>query len=459
MKKLLALVLAAACAVSVTACAAKTGGEIMLPEDAPLPGQLAAPPAETSVQYPDEMDFIKDGEVDYDAYGEAYDAWWQGRQAKTASMLPAADTAHWFRNSIPALMQGAGEENRVCSPLNVYMALAMLAAVTDGASRGQILSALGADSLEQLQLRAAQLWQENSWDDGMVTSLLANSLWLRDGYEYNEETLKKLGEEFFASAFSGEMGSEDYNKQLQSWLNDNTGGLLTEQAGSVQLRPETVLALVSTIYYSAQWSDQFYEGANTDETFHAPTGDETATFLHSSRSGTVYYGDGFMATELPLRSSGSMWLLKPDAGVTPEDLLQSEDAVGFLLANGSWSQTQQAEVDLSLPKFDVSSDLDLLDALAQLGMTDVQTPGAADFTPLTTANQLPLALTEAKHAARVKIDEDGCEAAAYTILSVCETAAMPPEEIVEFTLDEPFVFAITGIDGLPLFVGIVNQGG
>ena len=154
-----------------------------------------------------------------------------------------------------------------------------------------------------------------------------------------------------------------------------------------------------------------------------------------------------------------MWLLKPDAGVTPEDLLQSEAAVGFLLANGSWSQTQQAEVDLSLPKFDVSSDLDLLDALAQLGMTDVQTPGAADFTPLTTANQLPLALTEAKHAARVKIDEDGCEAAAYTILSVCETAAMPPEEIVEFTLDEPFLFAITGADGLPLFAGIVNQVG
>ena len=102
--------------------------------------------------------------------------------------------------------------------------------------------------------------------------------------------------------------------------------------------------------------------------------------------------------------------------------------MGFLLANGSWSQTQQAEVDLSLPKFDVSSDLDLLDALAQLGMTDVQTPGAADFTPLTTANQLPLALTEAKHAARVKIDE-------------------------------PFLFAITGADGLPLFVGIVNQVG
>ena len=99
-----------------------------------------------------------------------------------------------------------------------------------------------------------------------------------------------------------------------------------------------------------------------------------------------------------------------------------------------------------------------LDTLAQLGMTDVLDGIKSDFTPLTAAND-SLALTQAKHAARVKIDEDGCEAAAYTILSVCETAAMPPEEIVEFKLDEPFLFAITGAVGLPLFAGIVNQVG
>ena len=109
-----------------------------------------------------------------------------------------------------------------------------------------------------------------------------------------------------------------------------------------------------------------------------------------------------------------------------------------------------------MPKFDISSDLDILDTLAQLGMTDVMDDEKSDFTPLTTADSA-LELTQAKHAARVKIDEDGCEAATYTILSVCETAAMPPEEIVEFKLDEPFLFAITGADGLPLFAGIVNQ--
>lgn len=387
-----------------------------------------------------------------------WDAWWESYQEKTADMTDPAAMTHWFTASIPVLMQNAGAENRVCSPLNVYMALSMLAAVTDGETRQQILDALGAESLELLQKQTAQLWTENSWDDGVVTSVLANSIWLRDGYSYNEETLQKLGEEFYASAFSGEMGSAAYDNKLRDWTNEHTGNLLTEQASGLKLDPATVLALVSTIYYRASWSDKFSSTATTQDVFHAPNGDMTVDFMHSSDSNTVYYGDGFSAIGLSLENSGQMWLLKPDEGVDAAELLQNEDALGFLLANGAWAQTQSATVNLSLPKFDVSSNLDILDTLAQLGMTDVMDGTKSDFTPLTTADD-SLALTQAKHAARVKIDEDGCEAAAYTMFDVETTAMMEPEVEIDFTLDKPFVFAITGIDGLPLFVGLVNQPG
>ena len=62
-----------------------------------------------------------------------------------------------------------------------------------------------------------------------------------------------------------------------------------------------------------------------------------------------------------------------------------------------------------------------------------------------------------QHAARVKIDEEGCEAAAFTAIIADATAAMPQElPVVEMDLDRPFAFAITGADGLPLFVGTVN---
>ena len=465
MKKLLAIILAAACAVSLASCAAPTPSATLDSSVSPYAQEpsvteLAAPAVTKMPQYPKEDNYMNGGRFDSDAYSKDSDAWWTAYQAKTENMTAPGTLDSYFTRAIRTLMQGTGEENRVCSPLNIYMALSMLAAVTDGASQQQILDLLGSDSLEALQKQAAQLWTENSWDDGVVTSTLANSLWLRDGYAYHSETLQKLADEFYASAFSGEMGSAEYDNMLRGWINDNTGGLLTEQADGLKMDAKTVLALVSTIYFSAPWRDEFYEAANTQDTFHAPSGDMTTTFMHRSQSGTVYYGDGFMATGISLRNSGTMWLLKPDEGVTPEDLLQSDEALAFLLANGSWSQTQDAVVDLSLPKFDVSSDLDLIGSLKALGVTDVFDPDTADFTPLSPrADEDALCVSQAKHAARVKIDEKGVEAAAYTVLNIEATAAMPPRETIEFTLDEPFVFAVTGIDGLPLFVGLVNQPG
>ena len=467
MKKLLALVLAAACAFSLAACAAipdtpNTSDAPATEEQldcigAPTTQQLAAPVAVSMPQYPNETKYTaSNGNFDSEKYDEDWDAWWESYQEKTADMTDPAALTHWFTTSIPALMQNAGKENRVCSPLNIYMALTMLAAVTNGETQQQILDALGAESLDALQKQAAQLWTENSWDDGLVTSTLANSIWLRDGYNYNSETLQKLGEDFYASAFSGEMGSDAYNNMLRDWINEHTGNLLTEQAGKLELDADTVLALVSTLYYSASWHDKFSSAATTQDIFHTPNGDVSTNFLHSSDSNTIYYGDGFSAIGLSLENSGRMWLLKPDEGVDAAELLQNEDALGFLLANGEWSQTQRAIVNLSLPKFDVSSDLDILDTLAQLGMTDVLDGMKSDFTPLTAAND-SLALTQAKHAARVKIDEDGCEAAAYTVLAAETTAMLGPEEEIDFTLDKPFIFAITGIDSLPLFVGLVNQ--
>ena len=47
--------------------------------------------------------------------------------------------------------------------------------------------------------------------------------------------------------------------------------------------------------------------------------------------------------------------------------------------------------------------------------------------------------------------------AAFTAIMANATSAMPEElPVVEMDLDRPFAFAITGADGLPLFVGAVN---
>lgn len=68
----------------------------------------------------------------------------------------------------------------------------------------------------------------------------------------------------------------------------------------------------------------------------------------------------------------------------------------------------------------------------------------------------PVYLTGVNQAARVIVDEQGVKAASYLEFPGAG-AAMPPEEIIDFVLDRPFLFVIADVTGVPLFTGVVNE--
>jgi serine protease inhibitor len=109
-----------------------------------------------------------------------------------------------------------------------------------------------------------------------------------------------------------------------------------------------------------------------------------------------------------------------------------------------------------LPKFDVSSQLDLIDGLKSLGIRDVFDPDVSDFTPMM-EDADGLYVSTATHAARVKVDEEGCEAAAFTVFAVEESAPLEEPDEICFTLDRPFLFVIESESGQPLFIGVVRE--
>ncbi|MDO4845210.1 MAG: serpin family protein [Oscillospiraceae bacterium] len=409
------------------------------------------------------------GKVDWDAYNGAWETWRESCLAQTEEMDVYRGKLDGFLDkSIPVLLDGEAGENRVCSPLNVYLALAMLAQTTDGNTRAQLLSLLGASDTTELRERARALWNANYLDDGVSESLLSSSLWMREDVPFVQRTLDVLAADYHASSYRGKMGSSLLNAAMQKWLNENTGGLLEKQVAGVETEENTLLTILTAVYLNAPWTNAFPKFATAPDTFHAADGDRTCDFLHGSAEGMFYRGERFTATEKKLNLGfhrGGMWFLLPDEGVSPEALLRDEDALRFLRtdkyagADGqllTWN-TAAADVRLHVPKFDVDAQMDLIPGLQALGVTDVFRPGVADFSPMIeNAGLLQPCVSGAQHAARVKIDEEGVEAAAFTEFSVTESAAVERKEI-DFTLDRPFLFAITGADGLPLFVGIVNR--
>ncbi len=386
--------------------------------------------------------------------GTSYMEWMDSyREKLSKSISIQQELNHYYTSIIPCLLI-AEDENTVCSPLNTYIAFSLLAEVSGGDTRRQILDMLGASDIETLRENVSVLWESNYIDTPVLKSVLANSLWLNNEINYKEDVLNRLAEQYYASSFSGTPGSQEMNEALQKWTDDNTGGLLSEYTKEMSIDPRTVLEILSTIYFKAMWVEDFQENRNTREVFHGTTGDTMVDMMHQDDMLNVYHSDQFTAVGISLMNSGSMYFLLPDEDVDVDQLASDPNiikVVQYDLEDENWTYPI---VHLSLPKFKVSGKIDLIDAVRSLGVTDALDHTIADFTPLTTDRD-DIYLSKAEHAAMIEIDEHGVTGAAYTELALAG-AGMPEDEI-DFVVDRPFMFIVTGRDNSILFSGIVRN--
>ncbi len=403
---------------------------------------------------PSEDDYIEND--NWDAYDIAYDKWEADKEIQRNYYDASIDLTSFYEKSMQEFLSDDGNENKVYSPLNLYMALAMLAETTDGESRAQILDLLGTKDIEQLRKDVVSLWNSNYSDDGSFTCVLANSLWLNESVDIKKDTIKRLANNYYASSYSGNPAEEAYTQALREWLNEQTGGLLKDMIDNISMDEKTVLALASTVYFKAGWRDEFWEYSTGPDAFYASTGEITCDFMHHSDTNNYYWGENFTAVKKSFetyRGGSCMTFILPDEGISPEALLSKKEVTEFLFQNKDWENKKHLVVNLSVPKFDIESQIELAEGLQNLGVTDVFNPVTADFTPVTKEN---ITLTTATHGARVMIDEEGCTAAAFTFMAE-GGSSMPPEEEVDFVLNRPFLFVITSETGAPLFIGIVNN--
>ena len=362
----------------------------------------------------------------------------------------------FFSNSTRTFLSDAGTKNMIYSPLSLYMALGMSAEITDGDTRRQILDVLAQSDIDTLRSHARSVWQANYMDDGMAKCVLATSLWTDNNIAYNQDTVDTLAGNYYSSVFTGVPGSDEYNKLLQSWLNEQTDGLLTDYVSAIEMTPETVLALASTVNYSGKWMSTFSKENTEPGTFYSPDGDVQCGFMNGKRATNYFWGGKFSSVTLNLEGNGQMRLILPDEGISVEELLNDDEAMDYMMMKKGleYTNSKYVMVNLSVPKFDVSSKIDLKDGLNALGITDLFDPAKSDFSPLA-ENADGIAISKAEQDTRVIIDEEGCKAASLTVLIY--TGAWPPTDEVDFVLDRPFLFEIIGETGLPLFVGIVND--
>lgn len=363
----------------------------------------------------------------------------------------------FFKSSMVQILTDETGANQAFSPVNLYLAMSAAAELTGGDE--QLLTLLDSPNLSELRSQAYHVWN-SCYQNKNDKSLLASSLWLDNALTYNQEVMDTLAKTYYTSVYQGDLGSSGVDRAITQWLNQQTNNLLSDNTGNVQLPDNAVLAFYSTIYFQVKWDKEFKKSNNTEGVFHCPDGDETVTFMNGQRDANYYWGSDFSAAAINLKNGGKMWLILPDEGKTPNDLLQSGAFLDALFPEDGFLQEgenyKHMKVNLSLPKFDIRCSEKLEEDLQALGVTNIFDPDSRCLNHAVNS-MFSCYVDEINQATRVTVDEEGITAASYVEIIGAGNAAPPSGEEVDLVLDRPFLFVVVNYLGLPLFAGTVNH--
>ena len=387
--------------------------------------------------------------AEYEKAGNEYWSLFRKTQGSGEDLKP------FLQKAMAETLKGSGAENRLSAPLNLYFALAMLSEAAAGGTRQEILDLIGAESQEALREQAEKVWQANYYDNGYVRCILGDSLWLSDACEYKQNCVDMISGSYYASVFRGEMGSDEYDRMLHDWINEQTGGLLKDSVEKLKMKEGQAAELVSTLWFQDKWAAEFSENLTETGVFHAVSGDMQAEFMRTTDDcGTYYYADRFSAYGKALNDSGAvMYFILPDEGEDMDELLQNGELQAFL-TDETAVPNASVKVNLSLPRFDIAEDRKLGEVLESLGVRKVFDSSKADLGSLLLKKQNAF-IADVSQGARIIVDEQGAKAAAYVTIPVYG-AAPPAADEIDFVLDRPFIFVLRSRDGLPLLAGVVN---
>ena len=402
-------------------------------------------------EYPDSDIYEDRGQ-----WESAYEAWkaeMDSRSEISTQAMLGLDS--FFAEGNNQFLLTEKNENRIWSPVNAYIGLAMMTELTEGETRQQILDVFGVEETDVLREQVSAVWESVYQDDSKEVCVLANSLWLEKGLQYNPKAVDALAYHYYASVYQGDLSSEKMNKEIASWIDSNTGNFLNNSTKNIQLSSDIIMALYSTLYFQATWSNEFLERNNTEDVFHTIDEEVQVVYMNKELEYMNYYwGENFGAVNMWLKNGCRMWIILPDEGMTTTDVL-NDDAYIEMLLSDEWEACKYLKVNLSIPKFDVSSNTDLSTGFKNMGVTNVFNEDTAEFTKLTW--DLPIYLTGANQSVRVEIDEEGVKAATYIEFPGAGAEGAPAEdEIIDFVVDRPFLFVINK-ENIPLFAGCVNN--
>ncbi|XP_058586402.1 serpin I2 [Neofelis nebulosa] len=350
------------------------------------------------------------------------------------------------------------KDNIIFSPLGTTLVLGMVQ--------------LGAKGNAQKQIRQTLKLQENSTGEEFsvlesffsaisekrqeFTFNLANALYLQEGFTVKEQYLHS-NKEFFQSAIKlvDFQDAKASAETISTWVESKTDGKIKDMFSGEEFGPLTRLILVNAVYFKGNWKQKFTKENTQLMNFTKKDGAAVKVPMMKAllRTKYGYFSDSsvnYQVLELPYKGDEfSLIIILPAEDVNIEEMEKRMTAHRIL----KWfSEMQEEEVEISLPRFKVEQKLDFKEALYSLNITEIFS-GGCDLSGITDSAEV--FVSQVMQHVFFEINEDGSEAAASTGMNIPVIMSLAQNQ---FTANRPFLFIVKNspTDSI-LFMGKVTN--
>ncbi|KAL2804635.1 serpin I2 precursor [Daubentonia madagascariensis] len=332
------------------------------------------------------------------------------------------------------------KNNVIFSPLGTTLVLGMVQLGAKGKAQQQIR--------QTLKLQETSTGEEFSVLKSFFSAIsekkqeftfnLANALYLQEGFTVKEQYLYG-NKEFFQSAIKlvDFQDAKACAETISTWVESKTDGKIKDMFSGEEFGPLTRLVLVNAIYFKGDWKQKFRKEDTWLMDFTKKDGSSVKIPMMKTllRTKYGYFSESpmnYQVLELPYKDNEfSLIIILPAKDMNIEEMEKRITAHQIL----QWfSEMQEEEVEISLPRFKVEQKLDFKEALYSLNITEIFS-GGCDLSGLTDSSEVYV--SQVMQKVFFEINEDGSEAAASAGMHIPVIMSLAQNQ---FIANHPFLF-------------------
>ncbi len=371
-------------------------------------------------------------------------------KTETVSQTMNADP---FDERLFEFLSRNAEGNYMASPLSFRYALGLLLAGAEGETKAELLNALGVSSEEEwtaycldfngfVEFFAADLekdiahfregvkqgWMPADAAEPFRALRVANSVWKADRIpEDFKDAYRESVERNYAAEYRS-FTPENAVEKINEWADIKTEHMIQRLLPEDYPTDRLAVVLMNALYFKDSWRNEFPGYRTEEDDFHARGGQTVKKEFMTTEDHFSYYED----------EDTKLVILPMEGGVSMAFVLGSREGIAGKISKAGWE-----DVRVKIPKMDLETDYsngEFVDFLKACGVSRAFDAELADFSAMIDHS---VYVSDIIQKTRIKLDEEGVEAAAVTAIMETEGCALTePEEPKVFTADEPFSFFI-----------------